>query len=124
METDITVDKDKLRKSLTELVKENEGLKRDSIVKAKEIKKTRDEITKLQSKIVRQNRKIEALLKSKKGPTSNLLQSKDNDKDGTAQDKIFKDDDLNLLQQNVMPLSLDFRISSLKMNFAGRFKSG
>jgi len=121
LETDITVDRDKLRKALTELVKENEGLKRDSLTKNKEIKKLKDDISKAQTKMVRQNRKIENLSKNKKGTSSVVLQGKDGDKEMMIEDKLFKDDDLNLLQQNAIPLTLDFRTSSLKLHFSGIF---
>jgi len=119
LETDITVDRDKLRKALTELVKENESLKRDSLTKNKEIKKLKDDISKAQTKMVRQNRKIENLSKNKKGQSSVVLQGKDGEKEAIMEDKLFKDDDLNLLQQNTIPLTLDFRTSSLKLHFSG-----
>lgn len=116
LDTDITVDKDKLRKALTELVKENESLKRETITKNKEIKKLKDDVGKVQTKIARQGRKIETLLRNKKGAGSTIL--KEGEKDPFSEDKIFKDDDLNLLQQNTIPLTLDFRTSSLKIQFS------
>jgi chromosome segregation ATPase len=65
LETDIGTDKDKMRRALTELVKENEDLKRKDYTANKELKKSRDEMTKMKSKFLRQNKKIEYLLKKK-----------------------------------------------------------
>ena len=118
METDIAVDRDKLRKALTELVKENESLKRETVIKNKEIKKMKDEMSKAQMKMVRQNRKIETLSKNKKGAGSVVLQGKEGEKDVINEEKMFGGDDLNLLQTNTMPLTLDFRTSSLKIHFS------
>lgn len=119
LECDIALDKDGLRKALTELVKENEGLKRESFLKNKEIKKLKDDVVKAGSKINRLNKKIDNLSKSKKGLGAPEKGLDDNDK------SLFtvitsQDDPLNLLKSNVVPTTLDFRTNSLRIHFAGK----
>lgn len=124
LEADIEVDRDKLRKALTELVKENDSMKRALDSKSKEIKKQSTDLTKMQSKVTRLNKKIEVLSKNKKGSKPVNMQSDDYESEakleGTA-DAGLSDDALNLLQGTI-PLTLDFRTSSLKQQYSGIFK--
>ena len=119
LECEITVDKDKLRKAITELVKENEGLKRTLYLNNKEIKRQKDELGKMVAKIIRQNKKIESLIKLKKGPTASSApnQADEFEKIGFKEDG--KQDDFNLLMQENLPYTLDFRTNSLRFQYAG-----
>lgn len=60
-----------------ELVKQNEELKRKDNSKEKEIKRLKDELSKMKNKIHRQGKKIDALTRSKKGPASTTRQDEE-----------------------------------------------
>ena len=120
LECDISVDKDKLRKAITELVKENEGLKRTGFLKGKEIQRQRDELTKVNSRMSRQSKKIEALLKHKKGPASSIGTGEEYDKT-VYQDEGKLEEAFNLLQQENLPYTLDFRTNSLRLQYSGYY---
>lgn len=122
LECDISMDKDNLRKALTELVKENEGLKRESFLKTKEIRKNKDDLTKINSKMNRQNKKIDALMKNKKGLSAPENHIEEHDK-YNFEDLPMKDDPLNLLKAYTIPMTLDFRTNSLRLHFAGTLLS-
>ena len=118
LECDISMDKDNLRKALTELVKENEGLKRENFLKIKELRKNKDDLSKLNAKMNRQNKKIDAMTKSKKGLSAPEMHTEEQDK-YNFEDMPSKDDPLNLLKAYQIPVSLDFRTNSLRLHFAG-----
>lgn len=107
-----------MRKALTELVKENEGLKRESFLKTKEIKKHKDDLAKLNSKMNRQNKKIDSLMKSKKGLSA--PETHNDEEKFTLEELPMKDDPLNLLKSYTVPMTLDFRTNSLRLHFAGK----
>jgi chromosome segregation ATPase len=114
LETDIGSDKDHMRKAITELVKENEKFKRQGFVQEKELKKNRDEMNKVRGKVQRQNKKIENLLKKKGAPAAT------DDLEKNLFNKNPTDDPhLSILQANTLPVTLDFRHSSLKVQYAG-----
>ena len=105
---------DEIRKALAELVKENEELKRKISIKNTELKKLTDELAKHKTKINRQTRKIESLLKSKKGGGATTTEE---EKEKILANTLTANTDLTLLQQGSIPLTLDFRMSSLKYHY-------
>ena len=120
LDCEISQDKDGIRKALTELVKENEGLKRESFLKSKEVRKLKEDATKLNTKSNRLGKKVDALMKTKKGLSAPGAKQEEQDK-YNVNDNPFKDDPLNLLKSYTVPATLDFRMNSLRLHFGGRW---
>lgn len=118
LECDISIDKDGLRKALTELVKENEGLKRETLLKTREIKKMRDDASKMSAKIGRLTKKIDSVTKNKKELAAPDVIVEDHNAT-PFEDQSLKDDPLNLLKAYAVPKTLDFRSNSLRLHFSG-----
>jgi len=105
---------DKVRKSLTEMMKENSHLKKDLQLKGKEIERLNEKINKANIKIERLSRKLNSLKKKEKNegeenPNKNFI--------GETANK----DSLNFLVDNSIPLKLDYRINSLKTEYSSYF---
>lgn len=117
LEAEVSMDKDKLRRAITELVKENEDLKRKDFAKDKEIKKSKDELSKMKTKFIRQTKKLENMMKTRKGhgATSTTEELEKN----LFAEKGPQDQTLSLLHNTSIPPTLDFRTSSLKFHYAG-----
>lgn len=125
LEGDITsyMSQDKLRKSLTEMMKENENLKRELLLKNKEIENQNEKIQKLQTKVVRLTKKIDSLKARRIAKSDNVANVDAEEKDvdflkKAAPETTKKDDPLNLLLQNLIPLSLEFRANCLKIEYS------
>jgi chromosome segregation ATPase len=105
--------KDKLRNSLADLLKENEKNKREIFEKAREIEKHLDTISKLTSKNSRLSKKIEQL-KTKK-VSKNPEQE---DENHGLKDDMNKQENFDFLKSNTLPNTLEYRINNLKSDYA------
>jgi hypothetical protein len=117
LEAEVSLDKDKLRRAITELVKENEDLKRKDFAKNKELKKSKDELSKMKTKIIRQTKKLENMMKTRKGHGATST-TEELEKNLFAEIGL-PEQTLSLLHNTSIPPTLDFRTSSLKFHYAG-----
>lgn len=104
---------DKLRITLTDLMKENEANKREISLKEKEIARLKDKITGLDLKVKRLAKKIDNLKKNK-----DYEEAKEKALLNSSQKKL---DPLKLLSNNFIPSTLDFRVTSLKSEYYSNF---
>ena len=102
---------DKVRKSLTDLLKENINLKRELGKKQKEIDRLNEKNNNLNKALERVNKKISTLKNKEEGNNEKELKIAD------------KRDALNFLLKNTIPTTLDYRITSLKNEYSSNFKS-
>lgn len=100
---------DKVRKSLTDLLKENINLKRELGKKQKEIDRLNEKNNNLNKALERVNKKISTLKNKEEGNNENELKIAD------------KRDALNFLLKNTIPLTLEYRITSLKNDYSSNF---
>lgn len=114
MESDLSSalnNQDKVRKSLTEMMKENSHVKKELQIKKKEIERLNEKLKKAFIKIERLTRKVNSLKKKEKdegeeNPNKNFVSDNPNR------------DTLNFLVDNSIPLNLDYRINSLKPEYS------
>ena len=105
---------DKVKQSLAELMKELEQYKREITTKSKEIDRLNEKINKLNAKNERLTKKISTLKAKNENQINQKIDEENKD--------IKKDDPLNLLIYNTVPNSLEFRINSLKTDYASKNK--
>lgn len=101
-----------LKSSLQELIKENENLKRIIVAKNLEIEKNEESIIKLQKKTVQLNKKINALKIQKYTHTTQTTNEKEKDE---------TDINYSLLDELKIPITIDWRVKTLKAEFSSYF---
>ena len=104
---------DKVRKSLTEMMKENSHLKKDLQLKTKEIERLNEKLNKSNIKIERMTRKLNSLKKKEKNEG-------DENPNKNYNAETMNKDSLNFLVENSIPLTLDYRINSLKTEYSSK----
>lgn len=99
-----------MKSCLQELIKENEGLKRALAAKSNEIEKANEANVKLQKKTVQLNKKITALKIQKFTNSAQLLEKET--------EKSVADFKSAPLFENNLPITLDWRMRNLKVEYA------
>ncbi len=102
---------DKVRKSLTEMMKENSHLKKEVQMKTKEMERMNEKLNKANTKIERLSRKMNSLKKKEKSEGEENL-----NKNFLAE--MSGKDTLNFLVDNSIPINLDYRINSLTTEYS------
>lgn len=108
---------EKLRKNLTDLMKENENNKRENEAKNREIGRLNEKITNLNYRLARMSLKFENMKNEKSHA------------DGTAFIGTLNKDDNDNNENSIInsissiPKSLDFRVNSLKIEYASNLIS-
>ena len=103
-----------MKNCLQDLIKENESLKRVIVNKNSEIERVNDSNTKLQKKTIQLNKKITALKIQKFTNSSQIIE-----KEAEKNDLDLRNQ--GLLTGNSLPITLDWRINSLKNEYASKF---
>lgn len=103
---------DKLRRCFTDLMKENENNKRDIELKNKEILRMKEQMNTLNYRLGRMNIKFESMKQEKSTHDSNFR--------GFKLDNSNSNDSSNFLSITNIPKNLDFRVNSLKVEYASK----
>lgn len=106
----ITMSQDKLRRCLTDLMKENENNKRDLELKNKERARLHEKINSLNFRLSRMSMKFENIKNEKTNTEYLSTEYQEKEKNKT--------DPLNSFSIISIPKNLDFRISSLKTEYS------
>ena len=114
-ETGANISQSKLRKALTDLVKENEGLKRDAATKDKEMQKLVDTIYKLKWKLNRAERRIDKL--NHREHVHNNLDDEEDDLFTSPRKNKNVNGPSSFLKGNYIPKNVEFRLDNLEEEY-------
>lgn len=108
---------EKLRRNLTELVKECESYKRELMGKGKEVERLQEQLKQAQQKMAKTTQKVEMMKKKiSLRDLENLTTHEKGFKVGSSEP--YKNDPTTILQRNDLYDTLDFRINSLRNEYA------
>jgi len=111
---------DKLRTALSEIMKENEKLKKEYQIKIREIGQLNEEKKSMKLTITRLNKKIQSL-KAKNNPRGDTDEATKNDKKKMELDRLrWREKGENMLKDKVLPDTLEFKNSFLNKDYLSR----
>lgn len=106
---------------MTDLVKENESLKRENSNKDKEIQKLIDNIYKFKWKLNRAERRLDKINNKDADGAQKNNEEEDDDDDDMFQTKKVKNPSISFLKGNYVPKNIDFRLEYLEEEYYSIF---
>lgn len=108
-------EKEKLRKCLTEIMKENEGLRKENQFKTNEMERLREKSTNQESKVHKLEKRLQTIKAKGVSPEEGVVKTTRFNKNSKELHSSI--DPLDLVFQTKIPESIDFRINCLKAEY-------